>query len=372
MELKKGYKRTEVGVIPENWEVTKIENVLSIYTGSKNTQDKIMDGKYPFYVRSQKVERINSFSFECEAVLTAGDGVGTGKIFHYINGKFEVHQRVYVMSDFINEIAPLFFYSYFKNTFYERISQMTAKSSVDSVRREMIADMLIPLPPLPEQKAIARVLSDTDTLIQTLQKKINKKRAIKQGTMQQLLKPKEGWERKKLGEVVEFMDNLRKPIKSRDREGMKGDYPYYGASGIIDFVNSYLFDDDLILLGEDGENILSRNLPLAFKVSGKIWVNNHAHVLKPRTGYHIDYLTEYLESLDYSLLNSGTAQPKLNKKSCSNILIKSPSFSEQKRIATILSDMDTEIEKLEQKLSKYKSIKQGLMQNLLTGKIRLV
>lgn len=87
------------------------------------------------------------------------------------------------------------------------------------------------------------------------------------------------WEVKELRELVEFLDGKRKPIKDSDRLKMQGQYPYYGASGIIDYVNNYLFDEDLILLGEDGENILSRNLPLAFKVSGKIWVNNHAHVL---------------------------------------------------------------------------------------------
>ena len=366
MELKKGYKRTEVGVIPEDWEVKKIQETSPFQRGFDLPSYQLVAGKYA-------VVYSNGIGFYHSNFMSKGPGVVTGRSgtlgkIHYINDDFWPHNTALWVTSFFNNNPK---YIYYLLSFIN-IGRFGTGSGVPTLNRNDVHDFQIPLPPLPEQKAIARVLSDTDTLIQTLQKKINKKRAIKQGAMQQLLKPKEGWERKKLGEVVEFMDNLRKPIKSRDREGMKGDYPYYGASGIIDFVNSYLFDDDLILLGEDGENILSRNLPLAFKVSGKIWVNNHAHVLKPRTGYHIDYLTEYLESLDYSLLNSGTAQPKLNKKSCSNILIKSPSFSEQKRIATILSDMDTEIEQLEQKLSKYKSIKQGLMQNLLTGKIRLV
>ena len=84
------YKRTDIGVIPSDWDVDEIQNHSDITTGSKNTQDRIEDGKYPFFVRSQKVERINTYSFDGEAVLTAGDGVGTGKVFHYINGKFDV------------------------------------------------------------------------------------------------------------------------------------------------------------------------------------------------------------------------------------------------------------------------------------------
>ena len=188
--------------------------------------------------------------------------------------------------------------------------------------------------------------------------------------MQELLKPKEGWVVCNLSEAVDFLDGQRRPIKSNDRKS--GEYPYYGASGIIDYVNNFIFDDELILLGEDGENILSRNLPLAFMVSGKIWINNHAHVLKPKEQFDIKYLTYFLESLDYSLLNSGTAQPKLNKLACLNIKVTHPSKEEQIRIATILSNMDSEITALEQKLGKFRMIKQGMMQELLTGRIRLM
>src|SRR5690554_5966458 len=186
MELTKTkFKQTELGLIPEDWKLKTINEIVKISTGSKNTQDKIEDGKYPFYVRSQTVERINSYSYDCEAVLTVGDGVGTGKVFHYVNEKFELHQRVYIMNEFNNDLDGYYFYLFFSNNFYGRVMQMTAKSSVDSVRREMIANMKMPLPPLPEQKAIAQVLSDTDTLIQTLAQKLAKKRAIKQGAMQQ-------------------------------------------------------------------------------------------------------------------------------------------------------------------------------------------
>ena len=90
----------------------------------------------------------------------------------------------------------------------------------------------------------------------------------------------EDWEVRELCEVVTFLDGKRRPVKNSDRAKMQGSIPYYGASGIADYVNDYIFDDDLILLGEDGENILSRNLPLAFRISGKTWVNNHAHIIQ--------------------------------------------------------------------------------------------
>lgn len=183
----KGTKLSELGEIPEDWEVDRIGSVVSITTGSKNTQDKLTDGKYPFFVRSQKVERINTYSFDGEAVLTAGDGVGTGKIFHYINGKFDYHQRVYLMHNFVERIDGYYFYIYFSNYFYDRIMSMTAKSSVDSVRREMIAEMPIYLPSVEEQKAIAAILSDMDNEIQALEQRLAKTHQIKQGMMQELL-----------------------------------------------------------------------------------------------------------------------------------------------------------------------------------------
>ncbi len=179
------------------------------------------------------------------------------------------------------------------------------------------------------------------------------------------------WDVCTLGDAVEFLDGLRRPVKSGDRAKIVGIYPYYGASGVVDYVNDYLFDDDLILLGEDGENILSRNLPLAFRVSGKIWVNNHAHVMKPKIDFHIGYLTDFLESLDYSLLNSGTAQPKLNKQTCLKIKVVKPSLIEQTAIANALSDVDALISELEKLIAKKQAIKTATMQQLLTGKTRL-
>lgn len=183
----KAYKESELGQIPEDWGVDKIGNTLSITTGSRNTQDKVNDGTYPFFVRSQNIERINTYSFDGEGVLTAGDGVGTGKIFHYINGKCDIHQRVYLMSNFKQTLDGYYFYIFFSNYFYDRIMSMTAKSSVDSVRREMIADMLIFLPSIKEQKKIASVIKNLFEEIEVLNIKLNKLLKIKQGMMQELL-----------------------------------------------------------------------------------------------------------------------------------------------------------------------------------------
>lgn len=178
----------------------------------------------------------------------------------------------------------------------------------------------------------------------------------------------EEWEVRQLEDVCEILDSYRKPIKASDREEMKGDIPYYGASGVIDWVNDYIFDEELILLGEDGENLNSRNTNLAFKVSGKSWVNNHAHVFKiaDKSRDNIDFMVYYLEYKDYSKYIAGSAQPKITQAQCRKFLLPSPDLEEQEKIASILSTVDEQIDNVNGLIEKNKELKKGLMQQLLT------
>ena len=152
------------------WKQRKVKELCSISTGKSNTQDKVDDGEYPFYVRSPIVERSKKYLYDEEAVLTVGDGVGTGKVFHYVNGKYDLHQRCYRMFNFSEELNAKYFYHIFSKMFYKRVMSMTAKTSVDSVRMDMIADMEIPVPNIKEQEKIGAFFSDIDNLI-TLQQR---------------------------------------------------------------------------------------------------------------------------------------------------------------------------------------------------------
>lgn len=168
------------------WEEKKVIDFAKVDTGANNTQDKVEDGPYPFYVRSPIIYRSNKYIFDFpEAVLTVGDGVGTGKVFHYVQGKFDCHQRVYVIHDFENVLGK-YFYFYFSEKFYARVKPMSAKNSVDSVRREMITDMKIPIPCKAEQQKIADCLSSLDLLIQTQQKVVTTWQQLKKALLQQM------------------------------------------------------------------------------------------------------------------------------------------------------------------------------------------
>ena len=174
------------------------------------------------------------------------------------------------------------------------------------------------------------------------------------------------WNTYKLEELVIFLDGQRKPIKDSDRNKFRGVYPYYGASGIIDYVKDYIFDKDTILLSEDGANILTRSTRLAFIASGKYWVNNHAHVLEPKNT-NIYFLCELLESLNYEQYNTGTAQPKLNQEICKNIELTVPDIMEQSKIGNFLSLLDKKIELQKKKIEALKIYKKGLVQKLINS-----
>lgn len=146
------------------------------------------------------------------------------------------------------------------------------------------------------------------------------------------------WEQRKLDDVVEFLDTMRKPLEGAKR--ISGSYPYYGASGIVDYVDGYLFDEELILLSEDGANITDRNYPVCFLASGKYWVNNHAHVLRTKKENENNFICNSLERKDYTQYNTGMAMPKLNKETCRKIPILCPAFEEQQKIGDYFRSLD--------------------------------
>lgn len=163
-----------------------VATFAKVTTGNKDTQNKVDEGRYSFFVRSQNVERIDSYAYDGEAVLTSGDGVGVGENYHYINGRVDFHQRVYCICEFSNEVNGRYFFHYFSQHFKRRVKQMSAKNSVDSVRMAMITDMPIWLPKIEEQQRIADCLVSLDALIAAQVEKLDALRTHKRGLMQQL------------------------------------------------------------------------------------------------------------------------------------------------------------------------------------------
>ena len=395
--VKEGYKETEIGVFPKDWGLTSAKNLMKIETGSRNTEHKSDNGKYLFFVRSQQVEHIDSYHYDCEAVLTAGDGVGTGKVFHYINGKFDAHQRVYVMSQF-KDISGRFFYNYFKENFGNEVAKYTAKSSVDSVRRDMIAEMLIPVPSPEEQQKIAEALSDMDNLISSLEKLIEKKKAIKQGAMQELLTGKKrlsgfsgAWKEFCIGKIGEFYGGLSGKTKNDFNCGNAHYITFLNVLSNVKIDTSMLASVNV--KETENQNAVKKG-DLFFNTSSETpeevgmcavldeeientYLNSFCFGFRMKNNEHNPiFLSYYLNSSIgrkiMSTLAQGATRYNLSKNNFAETIIELPTKEEQTAIASILSDMDAEITALEQKLTKCQKLKQGMMQQLLTGKIRLI
>ena len=178
------------------------------------------------------------------------------------------------------------------------------------------------------------------------------------------------WKRCTLEDCADFLDGLRKPIKSEDRKCEKGLYPYYGASGIIDYIDEYIFDGEYVLLSEDGANILDRNYRVAYIARGKIWVNNHAHVLLPYKNIDINFLSEALERLNYAIYNTGTTMPKLNQEVCRKICLNVPSREEQNKIGNLLFLLNERIATQNKIIEKLGTLIKGIRNNVLNNKLQ--
>jgi type I restriction enzyme S subunit len=161
-----------IGEIPEHWQIKRLKFLCKISTGSRNTEDRVQEGLYPFFVRSQTVERINTYSFDGEAILTAGDGVGVGKVFHHYEGKMEVHQRVYLLTEFRDIVGKLLFY-YLRANLQKEVFRWNAKSTVDSLRLPMFQNFPVVFPKDRDEqyKVIYYIDQKTSLIEETIRKK---------------------------------------------------------------------------------------------------------------------------------------------------------------------------------------------------------
>jgi len=239
------------------------------------------------------------------------------------------------------------FVFHFLESQYEKLRQISSgNNGRGGLNLQMIANYKIPIPcpdnpkkSLEIQDEIVRILDTFTELTAELTTELTARKKQYNYCRDQLLSFEEGEvEWKTLGELAENLDSLRKPITSGLRE--PGEIPYYGASGIVDYVKGYIFDGDYLLVSEDGANLLARNTAIAFSVRGKSWVNNHAHVLKFETYAERRYVEYYLNSIDLTPYISGAAQPKLNKKNLESIPIPNPSPEEKIRIVSMLDKFD--------------------------------
>ncbi len=323
---------------PNGLEYKELKQIADVGTGNRNGNEGIDGGEYPLYVRSKYIKSINSYDFDEEAIIIPGEG-GIGEIFHYVNGKYALHQRAYRINLKIENLLTRFVYFYMMRNFKSFIYKVAVNATVSSIRKPMIEKFQVPIPPLIVQEEIVNILDKFTALEAELEAELEARTHQYEYYRNELLSFQDkDVEWKTLPQISENLNSKRKPVKGGSRE--KGNIPYYGASGIVDYVKDYIFDGDFLLISEDGANLLTRNTPIAFSITGKSWVNNHAHVLKFKHYATRRLIEYYLNSIDLVPYITGAAQPKLNKQNLNNILVPVPSLEEQERIVAILDKFD--------------------------------
>ena len=266
------------------------------------------------------------------------------------------------------------------DTTQAKLESLAQGGTMGVLNATTVGSIIVPVPSIAEQHAISESLSVAHQLVESLERLIAKKQAIKQGMMQQLLTGEtrlsgfsSPWEALALADIALILDNLRMPLSAEQRRDRNGPFPYCGANGVLDHIDEYMIDDDVILLAEDGGNFDQfYTRPIAYRMQGKMWVNNHAHVLKAAPGHDTGFLFYALERKDITPFISSGTRSKLTRGELVKIELVAPTdITEQRAIADLLSNAYSELNVLNLRLCKVRDLKQGMIQELLTGRTRL-
>jgi type I restriction enzyme S subunit len=359
-----------LGKVPEHWEVCTVRHITRPVKGRQpkalHSEEEAPVGAQPYltmeYLRGNigtvKVYYARSdglVTAEAGDVLLLWDGANAGEFF---TAKAGIVSSTAALLP-ITERSKRYLYFMLKQC-EPCLRALSTGMGIPHVDGRLLKEMQICLPPLSEQTAIVRFLDYMDRRIRRViharQRQIKLLEEYRQALIHQAVtgqidvrtgKPypaykdsgvpwlgqvPEHWEVAQVKDVFDCLNHRRVPLSSTERGAMKNRrYDYYGASGVIDKVDDYLFDDELLLIAEDGANLVLRNLPLAIVARGRFWVNNHAHVLKPRNG-NIEFLASLMETIDYKPWISGATQPKLTKDRLLSIAIATPPRQEQTEI----------------------------------------
>ncbi|MBL7812698.1 MAG: restriction endonuclease subunit S [Bacteroidetes bacterium] len=398
-----------VGQIPRRWNVKPLFSIAKLVSTSECEDKELLSvyldkGVIKFSDVNEKRTNATSEDLSKYQLVKPGNLVlNNQQAWRGSVGvsKFEgIVSPAYIVLALSNEIDPIYANYIFRDPSMVSYYLISSKG-VGTIQRNLYWPQLkrasIWIPPLPEQTAIAAFLDRKTALIdkaiaikqkqiellkerrqiliqRAVTRGLNPNAKLKDSGVEWIGEIPEGWEVIHLRRLFKFLNTKRVPLSGEEREKMQGEYPYYGASGIIDYVNDYLFDDTLILIAEDGANLLSKSTPLAFIAQGKYWVNNHAHILKPMLpGF--EFWSELLSSVDYTIYISGAAQPKLTMDRLASVKLPVPPKEQIINICEYILNISDKIYSTlnikKQEIEKLKEYKATLINEVVTGKVKV-
>jgi type I restriction enzyme, S subunit len=285
-------------------------------------------------------------SFDNRYAVADGDLLvswsATLDVFIWRRGAAVLNQHIFRVSPDTSQVSKMYLFYALKSVMDELRSK-THGATMKHITKGPFERTTIPVPTLPQQERIVELLGEADELRKLRAQADDRAGALIPGLFHKMfgdpVRNPKGWPVKPFRELADNQDGRRKPVKASDREKRKGKYPYYGASGVIDYVEEYLFDETALLIGEDGANLLARSTPIAFLAHGKYWVNNHAHVVTDNGTADLNYLCAALNLRDLTAYVTGSAQPKLNQANLNRMPISVPPLSLQKEFAQQMAEI---------------------------------
>lgn len=355
--------------VPENWVWVRLGAIAEIVTGGTPSKKhpEYYGGNFPFYKPSDLDQ--GRLTYDASEYLSE-EGKNVSRIIPknstavccigsigkcgYLMCEGTTNQQINSAIPKINSLC-LYYYLCTEN-FVQDLLSMASATTIAIVNKSKMESCAFPLPPLSEQQRIVErieeLLAKLDEAKERLQEvadsfAVRKAAILHNAFTGELTKQwrrengvrDESWEEKKLSEITENQDSKRIPLSKSQRDNMNRIYDYYGASGIIDKVDDYIFEGKKLLIGEDGANLVTRSKDIAFIADGKYWVNNHAHILDVKDTVLLMYLCNYINNMDLIPYVTGSAQPKLTQAKMNNIKIFLPTLPEQHEIVRLIDDL---------------------------------
>ena len=326
---------------PNGVEWKELGEVCVVNKGKQlNKTFLVDDGQYPAYNGGKTYSgRTDSYNVTENTIIISQGGASAGFV-NFVTTKFWANAHCYYLLPDITRVNNRYLYHFLKMK-QSYLMDFQHGAGIPALKSDKITKMPLPLPPLKIQEEIVQILDKFTEYVTELTAELTDRQKQYSFYRDKLLSFEDEVyqvEWKTMGEVAENLDYLRKPVTKGSRSS--GIYPYYGASGIVDFVDDYIFDGEFLLVSEDGANLIARKTPIAFPINGRTWVNNHAHVLKFESQIDQKFVSYYLNHIDLSPYISGAAQPKLNKQNLNSILLPYPNEQIRKRIVQVLDNFD--------------------------------